>query len=160
MVMNHAFITRFWFLIGLFFLLLQWILIAWSWNDLGETIPNHFDSDGNPDGWGSKYSLYLITLVSIAMFLFLHWLARNTQQFNGLAKITPENKAHQEPLDRQFIMSLNAGLTFLFLYMLYAMIEAAKNGASNNTTNVLGILLIAIGLPTLLYLIQSRRINA
>ncbi|MBU4539405.1 MAG: DUF1648 domain-containing protein [Weeksellaceae bacterium] len=57
-------------------LVFTWIFTVLNFGNLPETIPVHYDFAGNPDGFGSKHTLWLLNGLMTAMFLFLFYVSK------------------------------------------------------------------------------------
>lgn len=54
--------------ISYFFMLAQIVILLLYWKGLDERVPIHFNLLGSPDGYGSKYVLWILPIVSILLF--------------------------------------------------------------------------------------------
>lgn len=95
--------------------------LALNWNNLPETVPVHFGPDMQPDKFGNKAELWLITgllaVVSIGLYFLL----------NNLHRIDPKRKGSQPS---PTFSKLATGLV-VFLAALNTIIIASAKGASN-----------------------------
>lgn len=55
--------------ISLFFIIAQILILFFYWNNLDERVPIHFNFLGSPDGYGSKYFLLVLPIISLLLFL-------------------------------------------------------------------------------------------
>lgn len=55
-------------------LLAPLVAVAIFWKELPERIPIHWNLRGEINGWGSKYSLFVMPIVSLVTIVLLHWL--------------------------------------------------------------------------------------
>lgn len=55
--------------ISLFFITAQILVLFFYWNDLEGRVPIHFNFLGSPDGYGSKYVLLVLPVISLLFFL-------------------------------------------------------------------------------------------
>ncbi len=67
----------------LLLLIIPFIYCASVWSTLPTTIPTHFDSLGNIDGWGDKIYIFMLPIINILMYLFLLWFANSNAQKIG-----------------------------------------------------------------------------
>lgn len=54
--------------ISLLFILAQILILFFHWNNLDERVPIHFNFLGSPDGYGSKYVLLILPIISLLLF--------------------------------------------------------------------------------------------
>jgi immunity protein, SdpI family len=47
------------------------IYLAYVWNALPERVPIHFDAKGEPNGWGSRASEFILIGINVLTYLFL-----------------------------------------------------------------------------------------
>lgn len=142
-------------LIGIFVLL---FLVCQWWEALPQRIPTHFGAGGEPDAWGSKSSLLIITIVAIATYGLLTILNRYPHTFNYLVEITEANAEEQYRMARQLMAVLKVEITWMFAYIQWITIQVALGKASG-----LGSLFLLITMIVLLgslgvYLYKASRI--
>lgn len=53
------------------FLLIPMLYLAYVWNSLPDEVPIHFGADGQPNGWGSKASEFIMIGMNVFVYLFL-----------------------------------------------------------------------------------------
>ncbi len=75
------------------------------WPDIPDRIPTHFNLQGEPDAWGSKDSLWLISGLTVAGFAVLKFVQRNTRFVNVPMQVDRDNPAVQALL-RQMMVTL------------------------------------------------------
>lgn len=102
------------------------LLLAVSLGSLPDIIPTHFNVAGQPDGWGSKWTILLFPILALILGPALLFLSRFPQVFNYIWQITPENAARQYQLARQLIEWLAAEIVCLMAYIEWTIIQAAR----------------------------------
>ena len=55
-------------------LILPIVYIIYVWGQLPDRIPIHFDLQGEANGWGSKYTIFLLPLMNIGIYLLFLFL--------------------------------------------------------------------------------------
>jgi uncharacterized membrane protein len=90
-------------------------------------IPTHFDAHGQANGWGSPRSLLFFLTFSVAMYLLLTLVSRVPSLFNYPVKVTEFNRAQLEQLVLSLLSWTKAEVLTFFVWMEYAMVQAARN---------------------------------
>lgn len=128
-----------------------------SWTSLPETIPVHFNAKGQPDGWGSRISIFFSPLLALALYILLTLLNRRPEIFNYPVRITPENAAFQYTLATRLIRLLKLSLIILFGAITWSVVYSAKTAASDAVMWVLPFALITTFLPMIYYFVKAFR---
>jgi uncharacterized membrane protein len=64
------------------------------WPSLPDEIAIHFNTAGTPDGWGSKYFLIGLPIISVLLWFLIGFLTRNPEKMNYI-NLTEANKEIQ-----------------------------------------------------------------
>ena len=96
----------------LLIVLLPFIYLGYIWNSLPESVPIHWDGNGEIDGYGSKYSLILIPLLlPLLTYLLLLYIPK----IDPKGKINAMGKKYDSI---KFILVLF--MSFIALFILYS----------------------------------------
>jgi hypothetical protein len=126
---------------------------------LPEVIPRHFNAAGEPDGFSSKWIIWLPPLLTIALYAGLTWLGKmiRTSSLSGQAS------ANKAPLYTQLtartIRWIKLGVVVLFGYLTWGTIRTALERIDKLWPGLLptmGVLLLVV---LAWYLIQYKRIG-
>jgi uncharacterized membrane protein len=98
--------------------------LTW-YNDLPDTIPRHYNSAGQPDGFSAKSILFTLATVPIVTYIILTVGLRFPHIFNYPFEITEENAERQYRNATQMVRVIKTFLVIIFGYLTYATI---KNG--------------------------------
>ncbi len=128
-----------------------------EYSELPDTIATHFNAAGEPNGYGQKSTLWLISGIAGLTYLGLLILARFPHQFNFPVKITEGNMAFQYRLASRMIRALNGAITIMFAYIIYGMVETAKTGAVSMGYFFLILLMVGLGLIIGLYIYLAKK---
>ena len=127
------------FLIVILLLSIPFIYAGIVYDDLPNTIPIHFDLEGNPNGFGSKSSIFLGPLILAAAGIFTFLLISN------LSSIDP--KRYKE--ENELLFKKLAFLMVIFLSALGIIIVRSSVSPGNfmikNLFSILGCLFISFG---------------
>lgn len=131
--------------------LLLLVLPAAYYGDLPEQIPTHFNTLGEPDGYGTRATIWLLPLIGIILYLFLTMLNRFPHQFNYLVTITSQNAEQQYTAATRLIRWLKTGILLLFAFITWKVISGAMEGNSRLGAGFLLVLFLSTGLPIIWY---------
>ena len=110
-------------------LLLLLGLAMLNYGQLPEQIPTHYNINGNPDGFGSKTSLWVLPLVGFVLYVIMTLINRRPENFNYLVKITPENAAVQYTMATRVIRFMKAFVMLLFAFLVWRTISIVNGEA-------------------------------
>lgn len=146
-------------LISFCILVFIWIFTFLNFGNLSETIPVHYNFAGNPDGFGSKHTLWLLNGLMTAMFLFLFYISKKPE--SPLLNI-PQN-LKDDPATADLVVAVLMFFTMSLLGNISyeSMLNALgkTEGISTATNYLLGLIfLFVIGM--LLYSWRLSQKNA
>lgn len=116
--------------------LLPLIYLAYVWNDLRETVPMHWDVNGEIDRYGDKFELLMIPFLLPLLVYVL---------FSVIPIIDPKNKLTKMGNKLQ---SLKALMTIFMSVLALFIIYTAKNQSMTNLNYIIlliGVLYIILG---------------
>jgi uncharacterized membrane protein len=130
---------------------------AYYYPRLPETIPQHFNLKGEPDGWGGKGSLLIMPIIGVILFTLLTVLSQFPHVFNYPWPITEANARRQYAISRQMLSAVKLALVATFTYITWSMIGTAlgrRDGLGPSFMIVETSLLFAI---IGFYLVRAKR---
>ncbi|MDK7375112.1 MULTISPECIES: DUF1648 domain-containing protein [Weeksella] len=130
-----------------------------NYQQLPTTIPIHFNARGEVDGVGEKYTLYILVLIQIILFIGLNFLSKKPHLYNYPVPITDDNKAQQYQLASRFIRVLNLFISFIFFLLIYETISVALEKSNGLGEWFLPLFLGLTFVPTLVYLVRASKIK-
>lgn len=97
------------------FVLINCILVMASYEGLPETIPSHFNIEGEVDGYGDKSTIFIPLVIQLVVSILLLWIGNHPEKHNYMVAITDANRAEQYSLSSRLIRRLNfiIGLVFI-----------------------------------------------
>ena len=131
-------------LISFFILIFIWIFTILNYKNLPEIIPVHYDFAGNPDGFGSRKSLFLLNSLMTAIFVFLLYVAKRP----NFPRLNIPQNLKDNPIISELVVSVLMVLTICLLgvisyeSLLNALGEVT--GLSSATHYLLGLLFLFI----------------
>ncbi|MDO7847230.1 DUF1648 domain-containing protein [Hymenobacter sp. M29] len=111
-----------------------WALTIWYLIRLPDTIPVHFNGAGEPDRYGEKGSLGVVSLVATALFgamtAVTNAVSKYPHMLNYMVTITPANALRQYRGAIRVARSFRIGLVLVFLQLLYETARVATGQAA------------------------------
>jgi len=107
-------------------LLLLWAFSIFAYVQLPEIIPIHFNASGKPDGYGSKMTLFLLPLISSALYLGLTSINRYPHIFNYTVKITEANAAQQYKLATRVLRFTKLAVVLIFSAIVFSTFQSGR----------------------------------
>ena len=130
--------------------LLNVTCVALNYNQLPETIPSHFNIQGEVDGYGNKSTIFILLLLHLGITALLNWVGNHPEQHNYPITITEENRALQYKLSSVLVQRLNVIIGLLFTTITLSVMFP------NFPTE---IMLLELGLIFLELILHFRRIR-
>jgi uncharacterized membrane protein len=126
--------------------------LAYVWTLIPERIPIHINGQGKEDGWGNKYSLILLPVMTLILYIGLTVLSKYPHTFNYPYKITDENANRQYVNARLFMHCLKMLIVVMFGFVEWTLIQIAWGKSFALNMWVFSIVLIFI-LGTIIYFV-------
>jgi hypothetical protein len=136
-------------------LIATWGFTIYHFNKLPDIIATHFDFNGNPNGFGSKFTIWVLPIIITYVYFLIYNLNRSPYKFNYLIKITEQNANKQYKLASRMMRILSFNITILFAYITFKEIDGAYTKSSNLEWWFIPLLLGSILIPTFYMIIAS-----
>ncbi len=132
--------------ISLCLIIVSAIFLMVEWPSLPNQVPMHFNGVGEADGWGSKWTVWILLIIGSLLWVGMLILSRFPHVFNYLTEITDENAEFQYKNAKLMITLVNTIIIVDFTYLSYQIVQVAK-GLSNGlgTWNMLIFILVLLG---------------
>ena len=130
------------------------VFIFISYAKLPDQIPTHFGPTGEPDGWSSKFSLFMLPFIALAINILLTVMNKHPHTFNYPVKITPENAAFHYEKGRSLLTRIKATIVFMFFYISWRTVAIVEGRASGLGQWFILIILLATFIPIILYFVD------
>lgn len=134
-----------------------WVLVIFYFAKLPDTVPVHFDAQGQPDAYGSKTTIVVLPVIAVMLFAGMTILNRYPHIFNYPVKITPENARRQYSIATRLVRILKLVVMFVFLIVGYLTIRTALGHASGLGVWFIPVFLVLINVPLGYYIILALR---
>jgi len=140
---------------ALIVLIAIWGFTIYHFNKLPNIIATHFDFNGNPDGFGSKNTIWLLPVIITSIYILIYALNRYPHKFNYLTKITEQNAQKQYRLASRMMRILLFNITIMFAYITFKEIDGAYTKSSSLEWWFIPLLLLSTIIPTFYMIIAS-----
>ncbi len=140
---------------ALIVLIATWGFTIYHFNKLPDIIATHFDFNGNPDGFGSKLTIWLLPVIVSLIYILIYALTRYPHKFNYLTKITEQNAHKQYRLAARVMRVILFNITLLFGFITFKVIEGAYTESSSFEWWFIPLLLLSTMIPTFYMIIAS-----
>jgi len=141
-------------IIGWVLFVVFWIWIILEYFNLPETIPTHFNFQGEIDSYGSKSSLFLLPAFSTFIFIALSWINRYPHIFNYPVKITEENAETQYRIATRLMRIMKITVQTSFMLIFFIVIQSI-NGVENYNILLITLLIFIIIIAPVVYFIMK-----
>lgn len=149
-------------IIACLLLLLTAGLSIYAYTGMPETIPIHFNLQGQPDDYGSKGTIFLLPVVCVFTMGMMYFILKSPsmQKFNYPRKVKPENQEKFRLLSLRLIrmIMVTVGILFLALTMEIWLIATGVLRPLGSWFFVL--LLLLVFLPIGYYMIRVFRLSS
>ncbi len=140
-------------------LVLMWSYCVVNYFDLPDTIATHFNATGEPDGYGSKHTVWIIPIVATVMYVGLFVLNKYPHIHNYMVNITEDNALKNYRFSTRTVRIVNFLCVLLMTYITYMIVESAFGKQFNLGTWFVPIVVgVSIILPIVL-IVYMRKLN-
>ncbi len=141
--------------IAFFFLIILIAIPLIYYNDLPDKIPVHFNASGQPDGYGTRSTLWILPLTGAFMYLIMTILGAFPNIYNYPVEITPENAVPQYRLATRLIRILKTVILVIFSFISYQTIRTATGAAAGLGKAFLPVFLLLTFGVIIIYIVNS-----
>ena len=140
--------------VGWGIVLLNAMVILLFYFDLPKTIPTHFNWQGEVDGYGHKFSLWLIPFFSALMYMGLSLMITKMKpyQINYPVKVTEKNAPKLYALAIRMVVVMNLCFVIAFLLTTVIILLQVKEVVDTVDVQLLIGLWVANGLVPFYYI--------
>lgn len=137
-----------------------WILAIVSYSNLPDTIPIHFNSQGEADGFGNKTHVFTLPLVATILSIGLTSLNQYPYLFNYPTAITRENALRQYKNATRLIRYLKVIIVVAFGVIMLQVIRSAHGKTDGLSVWIVPVIGGLIMLPIIIFVIKSAKTKA
>lgn len=115
--------------ITLICLVILFILPLLNMGDLPGQIPSHFNAAGEPDGYSSAGSIWILPVTGLITWMLLTLVGFFPRIYNYPVQITPENAEVQYRTATRLMRTIKCIIMAMFAFMVYRTILTATGEA-------------------------------
>ena len=146
-------------LIGIASIIGMVLYILLSWSALPDNVPIHFNAAGEVDGWGSKWSILILPIITIALHMFMEVIERRPHIHNYPERLTEQN-ATQFYKESCQILNLTKNITTMMLvYLAVRSVLVALEKVQGLGIAVMGAFLLILGFIIVRGMIRMSKIK-
>ncbi|BDH62022.1 hypothetical protein MTP04_21520 [Lysinibacillus sp. PLM2] len=146
-------------LIGGTFFLLSLVFILYSWVDIPDRIPGHFNALGEVDRWGSKYEIIILPIMGMFLF-FLLSLFEKAPHMHNYPKRLNENNVEQFYINsRQTLNIVKNICLIIFATLIVQIVRVSKGDIQSLGIWFLPIFIGLLFLVIIISLVQRSKIK-
>lgn len=139
----------------LFFLIFQWIFTFYYYQKLPNTIPIHYNFQGEVDGYGSKIFFVITPIIATLIFAGLYFCEKYPKLFNFPVKLNENNAIKQYEIAVSLVRKIQIFVQIMFAYISLSTVEIAIYKKQMLNSGIMIFLTLGIIIPIIYYLIQS-----
>lgn len=145
--------------ISITLLILMWVYCFVNYMELPDTIATHFNGAGEPDGYGSKQTVWVIPIIATVMYIGLFILNKYPHMHNYMVNITEENALKNYKFSTRIVRVVNFLCVLLMTYITYMIVESAFGKQFNLGTWFVPVVIgVSIILPIIIF-VYMRKMN-
>ena len=141
--------------ISVAFILIGIILLVVWYKNLPDQVVTHFNSKGEPDGFGNKSTLFLLPAFALFIYILITIVSFFPHYFNFPVKITEKNAEVQYRLAIRMLRVIKAMIIIIFTYLNYQTILTTTGKESGIGIVFLPVFLLLLTGSMIVYLVLS-----
>ncbi|MBP6556899.1 MAG: DUF1648 domain-containing protein [Flavobacterium sp.] len=142
---------------GVMILLSFLVFTLYYYNQLPEIIPTHFGGGGKPDGYGGKWTIFLLPILSTLIYGFITIVSRFPHKMNYMTTITEANAEKQYISMTKMLRMLKVMLLLVFFVIDYKTMQIALEWPDVFGRWFLLLVFAMVFVPIFYFLIQSSK---
>ncbi len=146
-------------IIGYSFFLGSILFLIFSWNDLPDKVPAHYNGIGEVDRWGSKMELLTLPIIGSFIAIFMQVLEKFPQAHNYPERLNEKNASEFYLTSRKMLNQIKNICLFIFSLILIESISIPLGWGGQLSKWFLPILLVSVCVPIGLGIIKQRKIR-
>lgn len=143
--------------VGLLVLAAFWYFTLSYFDQLPDTIPTHFNTNGEVDGYGGKWTIMGLPIVGTLMYLGLTLASAYPHKLNYAVTITESNAAKQYSIFSGMLRIMKIAVLLVFFILDYQTMQIALGLPDIFGRWFLLIVFTLIFAPVFYFLIQSSK---
>lgn len=132
-------------IVGILFLVILWGFFLYSYSNLPNTIPTHFNFSGKADAHGKKETILLLPVIATVIYIGLSYLCKFPHLFNYPVLINSKNAEKQYRIATRILRLLKITVLVVFGLIVF-FIHSTVNGNTNIGANWFILLIVLLPL--------------
>lgn len=132
-------------------------IVAISYRELPDIIPNHFDLNGVPNQYGSKTTLWMVVAISVFLYMLTGIIGMFPESFNYPSQ--KNDKEAQYKLGAKFMRSLRASVLLFIAIVSCMVVNSAKTGSAKGSVWLILLIFSIIAGHLIWFFIQWKKIK-
>ena len=112
-------------LVGLAGLVMLLVVPAFYYQQLPESIPVHFNFQGQPDSFGPRETIWILPTIGTVLFLLMSIANQSPHTFNYTVKIDERNAEVEYAMATRMMRLIKALIVVVFVYLDWTSIQIA-----------------------------------
>jgi uncharacterized membrane protein len=136
-----------------------WLLSIWSFFNLPDTIPIHFNASGQADGYGEKDTIFFLPAIATIISIGITILSRYPHLFNFPFELTPENTERQYSNALKMVRFMKISLALIFTIIVFGMTQSAQGKSDGLGFWFLPFSLALTLIPMVYFIVKSYKMR-
>lgn len=121
-------------ILGCISILVIWVFTLTNYSDLPDTIPTHYNENGEADGFGGKVNIFILPSVATVIFTGLSILNMFPHVFNYPSNLNADNALAQYTSATRLVRYLKVNIVIVFGLIAFKTVRNA-----NGQSDILGV---------------------
>ncbi|MCC5946437.1 MAG: DUF1648 domain-containing protein [Bernardetiaceae bacterium] len=144
-------------LLGWLAIIAIWVLAISNFAKLPDTIPIHYNSVGEADGFGDKTNILILPIIATILFVAMTILNKFPHVFNYPTEITRDNALSQYTNATRIIRYLKFLIVVSFAFIVFKTIQSANGEATELGVWFLPLFIGLIFIPLTYFILKSLK---
>jgi uncharacterized membrane protein len=145
-------------MLSIFGIVAMFVHVILIWPQLPETIPRHFNFKGEPDGFGGKGSILVLSFAGLGLFVLTTLLRQIPNAFHYPDKVTEEQKQWLYIHWRICLSWMQTQMIYFFLYGVWRTAQVAFGKADGLGIYALLIFLVVVLGTTIYFAVRGKKL--
>jgi uncharacterized membrane protein len=138
-------------------LIAMWVFTIYSFIEMPETIPTHYNLKGEVDDYGSKMTILILPFITSILFVALTWLNKYPHIFNYPTEITEVNAERQYTMATRMLRFMKLALVMIFSEIVVSTYLITQGVVKGTGIWIIPVELLIIAVPMIVVFIQAGK---
>ncbi len=140
--------------IAIVLLVTMWLAAIYGYIQAPDIVPIHFNGSGEPDGFGSKATIFLMPAIGSALYALITFINQYPQIFNYPVTITDENRQRNYQYATRMLRILKLCLLLIFNYSVIEIYLASVHKTEGLGRWTLFIIIFLVNVPLIYFIVK------